>query len=123
MKYFAPTLYNMATVIQSCICILSKLSCAQSLFNHLRIYVTLYFLLRHDSVRASTQMLPACLSLLILNAAFSLLFFAPVLALDVTRWPPLFLFHPLNKQLHVGWIFSTPSLIAFSLLFSTPPGI
>lgn len=75
MKYFAPTLYNMATVIQSCICILSKLSCAQSLFNHLRIYVTLYFLLRHDSVRASTQMLPACLSLLILNAAFSLLFF------------------------------------------------
>lgn len=25
MKYFAPTLYNMATVIQSCICILSKL--------------------------------------------------------------------------------------------------
>lgn len=34
----------------------------------------LYFLLKHDIVRTSTQMLPAYLALLILNAAFSLLF-------------------------------------------------
>lgn len=64
-------------------------------------------------------MLPVCLSLLLLDPVF---FSPPALALDVTRWPPLFLSRPLNKQLRVGWIFFAPRLIAFSPLFSTPLG-
>lgn len=113
-----------ATVAQIFISILRKITFAVSLLNHPKIFFKAICpceICNREGKRP--QMLPVRLFLLILSAAFFPLLLASVLELDATRWPRLFLFHPLNKQLHVRWIFFTPCLIASSLLFSTPLGI
>lgn len=85
MKCFAPTLYNMATVIQSCICILSKLKLCPVIIQppqNLCCSETWHCEDEHSNA--------SCLSVFAYpQCCFFSPFFAPVLALDVTRWPPL----------------------------------